>query len=136
MPHSVGSQRRFAVPPALQHPTSCVVDHPVLSLRLARRLARVTMDDHPRPTAGLSGDDVLLVSMTQVLPAWQRFGTEFVVTQHGTSGRVVKPASYPGLPLVDRNEQPLSSHPSWDAILPRVVANERGTLEPVAVRWP
>jgi hypothetical protein len=56
-----------------------------------------------------------MVSTTQVLCAQLRFGTAFVVTQHGTSGQVVKPASYPGLPLVDRNEQPLSSHP-WTGI--------------------
>ena len=114
--HSIGSQRTFAIPPAPQRgePTSSF-DHPVLLLRLARRLARVTIDDHRRPTAGLLGDDVLMVRTIQVLRAQLRFGTAFVETQHGTSGRVVKPASYPGLPLVDRNEQPLSSHP-WAGI--------------------
>jgi hypothetical protein len=115
-PHSIGSQRRFAVPSALQRrgPTSSV-DHPVLPLRLTRRMARVTIEDRRRPTAVLWGDDVLNVSTTRVLLAYLRFGTAFVVTQHGTSGRVVKPAKYPGLPRVDRNEQPVSSHP-WAGI--------------------
>src|ERR1700737_2763074 len=68
--HSIGSQRRFAAPPALQRsgPTTSI-DPPVLPVRLARRLARVTIDDHRRPTAGLSGDDVLLRSTTQALLA-------------------------------------------------------------------
>src|SRR4051794_250212 len=39
------------------------------------------------------------------------YGIELAATQHGTSGRVIKPAKHPGLPLVDRNEQPWPVHP-------------------------
>src|SRR6266542_1990225 len=81
------------------------VGYPVVPLWLACRSARVTSDDHRRPTDGLSGDDVLMVSTTQALQTSWYFGAELVVTQHGTSGRVVKPANSPGLPLLDRNEQ-------------------------------
>ena len=56
-------------------------------------------------------DDVLMVSTPQALQTSWYFGAELVVTQHGTSGRVVKPANDPGLSLLDRKEQPLSRYP-------------------------
>src|SRR5207249_2847953 len=102
---------------------------------LACRLAPVTSDDHRQPTDGPSGDDVLLVSTTQALQTKGYFGAELVVTQHGTSGRMVKPANDPGLPLLDRNEQALSGYPSAGASRGLLVRSG-GALEPVPIRRP
>jgi len=63
-PHSGGSQRKFVALAVLQRPRFSA-GYPVQRLRLARRLARVTIDDHHRPTKGLSRDDILTVNATQ-----------------------------------------------------------------------
>jgi hypothetical protein len=83
------------------------------------------------PTHGLSGNELVL-STTQVLHVQRFVDTQCVVTQQCTSVKVVKPASDPGLPLLDRNEQPMSRN-SLAGASSGSVDVQRSTLEPVTI---
>src|SRR5438552_2375561 len=88
---------------------------PLRLAQLAHHLARLAVaevhDDGATATGLASSHE--LQSRTQVLHARLMFCTLSSETiektrHHRTSGQSIKPADYPGLPLLDRNEKPRS----------------------------
>ena len=130
-PRRVGSPQRSAARPTPEHPAFCLGHLPRLVLMPRSAHVAPLIDDDRMLRRGLSGNELVL-STTQVLHVQRFFDTQRVVTQQCTSVKVVKPASDPGLPLLDRNEQPMSRNSLTGPSRGSVDA-QRSTLEAVTI---